>query len=101
MTDDPRVTRLGRFIRRTSIDELPQFTRAFETDSNADKAAVKTIRQGIWRLIALGRWAGMITVLSAQKPTVCVFWPAAMVERPGMGVTTTLPVAVAKSFSAS
>jgi len=25
MTDDPRVTRVGRFIRKTSIDELPQF----------------------------------------------------------------------------
>ncbi len=28
MTNDPRITKVGRFIRRTSIDELPQFWNA-------------------------------------------------------------------------
>ena len=29
MKDDPRVTKVGRFIRKTSIDELPQFFNSF------------------------------------------------------------------------
>lgn len=32
LKQDPRVTRVGRFIRRTSIDELPQFINVLKGD---------------------------------------------------------------------
>lgn len=32
MKDDPRITKVGKFIRRTSIDELPQFFNVLKGD---------------------------------------------------------------------
>lgn len=32
MTDDPRITRVGKFIRRTSLDEFPQFFNVLKGD---------------------------------------------------------------------
>lgn len=32
MKDDPRITRIGKFIRKTSIDELPQLFNILKGD---------------------------------------------------------------------
>ena len=51
MEDDPRVTKVGKFIRKTSIDELPQFFDVLRGDMSlcghppADSGRVQAVRK--------------------------------------------------------
>jgi lipopolysaccharide/colanic/teichoic acid biosynthesis glycosyltransferase len=74
LTNDPRVTRVGTFLRRTSLDELPQFMNVFlghmslvgprpavdyelehYADRHFERFAVKPGMTGLWQVSGRNR----------------------------------------------
>ncbi|MBA3828343.1 MAG: sugar transferase [Taibaiella sp.] len=65
--NDPRITRIGRFIRKTSIDELPQLVNIFKGDMSTVgnrplplyEAEMLTSQDWSWRFLAPAGLTGL------------------------------------------
>jgi exopolysaccharide biosynthesis polyprenyl glycosylphosphotransferase len=67
LLDDPRVTRVGRFLRRSSLDEFPQFFDVLRGDLTF--VGPRTIRQE-----EAARYGSHLNKLLSVKPGVTGFW---------------------------
>ena len=67
LADDPRVTRFGRFLRRTSLDELPQLLNVVLGDMSLVGPRPVTESE-------LGRYHDDVTTLLSFRPGVTGYW---------------------------
>ena len=67
LKDDPRITKVGQFLRRTSLDELPQIFNVFMRQMSLVGPRMITQEE----LIRYGRWR---MNLSTVKPGITGLW---------------------------
>ncbi|SLN26884.1 Undecaprenyl phosphate N,N'-diacetylbacillosamine 1-phosphate transferase [Falsiruegeria litorea R37] len=67
LTDDPRVTRLGLFLRRTSLDELPQLVNVLRGDMSIVGPRPVTVDE-------LERYSANLPKYLALRPGVTGVW---------------------------
>lgn len=67
LTDDPRVTRFGRFLRRSSLDELPQIWNVLRGDMSLVGPRPVTAAE-------LVRYGGLAGSYLAARPGITGLW---------------------------
>ncbi|MDO5402408.1 MAG: sugar transferase, partial [Eubacteriales bacterium] len=69
MKDDPRITKVGKFIRKTSIDELPQFINVLKGDMSLIGTRPPTVGE-------FKQYAGHHKRRLSMKPGITGMWQA-------------------------
>ena len=67
LADDPRVTRVGRFLRRTSLDEIPQFWNVLEGDLSLVGPRPVMAEE-------VERYGGHAKFLLSNRPGITGYW---------------------------